>query len=120
PPLPSRLGKVTQRKAIDGSPLIYEVEDEEVFVAPSNPGKAFCLQKLRFSDGRSEFRICYYMIAHKPRMKGKWAFGQFAPMMTPDELEMIVAIVRRKGWISSAAAEFESAATGVLEQGVNS
>ncbi|HKO19198.1 MAG TPA: hypothetical protein VJU82_09965 [Acidobacteriaceae bacterium] len=104
PPLPSRLGKVTQRKGIDGSPLIYEVEDEEVFVAPSNAGKAFSLQKLRFSDGRIEFRICYYMIAHKPRMKGKWAFGQFAPMMTPQELEMIMDIVCQKGWVSSDVA----------------
>jgi hypothetical protein len=101
PPLPSRLGKKTRRKTIDGAPLNYVVEDEEVFVAPSDETKAFCFQKLRFDDGRVEFRLCYYMIARRPRMKGKWAFGQFAPMMTPEELEMVFEIARRRGWIGT-------------------
>ena len=79
--------------------MIYTVEDEVVFEAPSTPGKAFCLQKLRFEDGRDEFRICYYMIARKPRMKGKWAYGQFAPMMTPKELQLIFEKAKEKGWL---------------------
>jgi hypothetical protein len=101
PPLPSRLGKKTRRKTIDGAPLNYEVEEEEVFVAPSDSTKAFCFQKLRFDDGRIEFRLCYYMIARRPRMKGKWAFGQFAPMMTPEELAKVFDIARKRGWIEA-------------------
>jgi len=101
PPLPSRVGKETRRKTIDGAPLIYTVEEEEVFVAPSNDAKAFCFQKLRFDDGRTEFRLCYYMIARRPKMKGKWAFGQFAPMMTPDELALMFRIARERGWIAA-------------------
>ena len=77
----------------------YEVIDEDVFPAPSNPKKAFCLQKLKFSDGREEFRIAYYMIAHKPRMKDKWAWGQFAPMMTKEEMQEIFRRVTEKGWL---------------------
>lgn len=100
PALPSRINKETRRKRIDGSPLVYTVEDEDVFVAPSNEEKAFCLQKLRFDDGRVEFRICYYMIAQKPRMKGKWAFGQFAPMMTAEEMTMIFDKVKARGWLA--------------------
>jgi len=106
PPLPpSRIGVITRTKKIDGSPMIYRVEDEDFFIAPSNLGKAFRLQQLRFDDGagfetgHTEYRICYYMIAHRPRMKGKWAFGQFAPLMTPEELSLIVSKLRNKGWI---------------------
>ncbi len=60
----------------------YTVADEHVFLAATNPKKAFAIHKLRFDDGREEFRIGYYMIAQRPRLKGKWAWGQFAPMMT--------------------------------------
>jgi len=100
PKLPSRLGKTTRTKTIDGQPMVYTVVDEDVFAAPSNPEKAFCLQKLHFGNGLIRFRICYYMIAHKPRMKGKWAFGQFAPIMTgEEELRLIFERAKQKGWI---------------------
>ncbi len=85
--------------------MVYRVEDEDFFIAPSNPSKAFRLQQLRFDDGggfeggHTEYRVCYYMIAHRPRMKGKWAFGQYAPLMTREELSLIVSKLRAKGWI---------------------
>jgi hypothetical protein len=99
PALPTRLGKITKTKAIDGSPLIYKVIDEEVFIAPSNANKAFALHRIRIEDGREEFRIGYYMIAHRPRMKGKWAWGQFAPIMTKGEMELIFEKAKVHGWI---------------------
>ena len=99
PPLPKRLGKKTKAKAIDGSPLVYTVIDEEVFLAKSNPNKAFSLHKIRHEDGREEFRIGYYMIAHKPRMKGRWAWGQYAPMMTKEEMSEIFDRLKTKGWL---------------------
>jgi len=108
---PSRLGLITETKKIDGSPLIFRVEDEDFFVAPSNPGKAFRLQKLLVDDGSGlenghlEVRISYYMIAHKPRMKGKWAFGQFAPMMTLAEVRLITDKLERKGWLVTTPPE---------------
>ena len=95
----SRIGCKTTRKMIDGKPLIYTVIDEDIFLAPSNNRKAFCLQKLKFDDGCEEFRIAYYMIAEKPRMHGKWAYGQFAPMMTKEEMIIIFEKAREKGWI---------------------
>lgn len=99
PPLPKRLGKKTERVGISGKPLIYTVVDEGVFLAKSNPNKAFCIHKLRHADGREEFRIGYYMIAHKPRMKGKWAWGQFAPMMTKEEMSEIFDTIKKNGWM---------------------
>jgi hypothetical protein len=105
PPLYSRIGQITQRKKIDGSPLVFRVEDEEVFLALSNPKKAFCLQKILIDDGQGfenghvEYRIFYYMIIHKSRGKGKWGYGQFAPMMTTEELALIVQKMKAKGWL---------------------
>jgi len=95
----SRLGHKSHIQTIDGKQTSYEVVDEELFLAPSNNRKAFCLHKLRFGDGREVFRIAYYMIAEKPRMRGKWAYGQFAPMMTEEEMRMIFEKVRAKGWM---------------------
>jgi hypothetical protein len=107
PPLPpSRVGLVTRRK-IDGSPLVYRVEVDEFFVALSNPKKAFYLQKLRFDDGdgfdkgHDEYRISYYMVAHKPRTKGKWQFAQYAPFMTREELKLVLQKMQSKRWGTS-------------------
>ena len=86
PPLPTSLGKKTKLKDIRGNERSYEVTAEEVFVAQSNPNKAFAVHKIKWDDGREEFRIGYFMIAHRPRMKGKWAWGQYAPMMTETEM----------------------------------
>jgi hypothetical protein len=106
PPLPtSRKGVITKTEKIDGSPMIYRVEDDAIFEAPSNPAKAFLLQKLVFDEGQGfesgpvMFRIAYYMIANRPRIKGKWAYGQFAAMMTPAELKVIVRRMEEKGWL---------------------
>ena len=99
PKLPNRLGKKTRTKKIDGSPMIYTVIDEDIFLAKSNSKKAFCLHKIRYENGKEEFRIGYYMIAHKPSRRGKWAWGQFAPMMTKDEMTEIFDKLKAKGWI---------------------
>ncbi|MFA6321433.1 MAG: hypothetical protein WCY36_06220 [Candidatus Omnitrophota bacterium] len=98
PPFPKRLGKKTKTKGIDGSPFVYTVIDEDIFLAKSNPNKAFCLHKIIHENGKEGFRIGYYMIAHKPRMKGKWAWGQFAPMMTKEEMLEIIDRLKAKKW----------------------
>ncbi|MDY0362974.1 MAG: hypothetical protein RBR08_16110 [Desulforegulaceae bacterium] len=99
PELPTRLGKTTRTKSIAGHPIEFTVIDEDIFIAPSNPEKAFCLHKIKFTTGEVEFRIGYYMIGHRPRMEGKWAWGQYAPIMTAEEMQMIFDRVRDKGWI---------------------
>jgi hypothetical protein len=110
PPLPvSRVGKITRRKKIDGTPLVFRVDDQELFVAPSNRKKAYLLQKIRIDDGEGfvkghwEYRIAYYMIGHRDRVKGRWAFGQFAPIMTPEDLAAIVQRLQQKGWLAQGS-----------------
>jgi hypothetical protein len=107
PPLPrSRIGKVTRTRRIDGSPLEFRVDDDDLFTAPSNAKKAYLLQKVRMDDGEGfdkghdEYRIAYYMIGHRKRVRGKWAFGQFAPIMTPEDLVAIVKRMKEKGWLN--------------------
>jgi len=99
PPLPSRLNKTTKTKNIDGNPFEFKIVEEEIFPAPSNSRKAFCLHKIRHASGKEEFRIGYYMISQRPRMKGKWAWGQYAPIMTAEEMRMIFERAKAKGWI---------------------
>jgi hypothetical protein len=83
---------------------VFRVEDEVVFLAAGNRKKAFRVQRLRmwddagFDKGLIEYRICYYIIAHKPRMKDNWAFGQFAPMFSPDDFATLLKIIQAKGW----------------------
>jgi len=101
PKPPSRIGKVTRRKNIDGSPMVYTVLDEIVHIPRSNPNKAIYLQMLQFEDDKhKEMRLCYYMIGHKPRGKGKWLYGQFATMIRRDDFEQIMSKALGKGWIS--------------------
>jgi hypothetical protein len=99
PPLPTRLNKITTRLTIDGQPMSYTVVDEAVFLAAANEKKAFCLERLKHADGREEFRLSYYMIGEKPRMKGKWVWGQFAPMMTKEDMALIFEQAKAKGWL---------------------
>jgi hypothetical protein len=99
PQLPTRLGKTTKTKGIDGHPVEFTVVGEDIFPALSNPKKAFCLHKLQHANGKVEIRIGYYMIAHRLRMKGKWAWGQYAPIMSAQEMKMIFERARLKGWI---------------------
>src|SRR4051794_35263582 len=101
PKPPCRVGKVTRAKYIDGSTMVYTVLDEIVHLPRSNPSKALYLQMLQFEDdGRQEMRFCYYMIGQKPRGKGKWLFGQFAPMIRREDLDEIMLKARVKGWIT--------------------
>jgi hypothetical protein len=98
---PSRIGKVTSRKFIDGSPMTYTVLDEIIHIPKSNPGKAIYLQKLRFEDGgREEMRLCYYIIGYRGHTKGKWVYGQFATMIGKEDFEQIMSRAREKGWIA--------------------
>jgi hypothetical protein len=101
PPLPTRKGKTSKRKDIDGNPMNYTIIDEDIFESPLNKRKAFCLHHIRFDDGRETFRIGYYMIAQRPRMKGKWAWGQYAPMMNKQEMQLIFERAIKKGWIKN-------------------
>lgn len=100
PLLPSNIGKVKTIETIHGKPRRIKVLDEIRHTQSSNPDKAFYLQRLRLeNEGREEFRFGYYIIGVKPRMRGKWAWGQSAPMVPAEDFQAVIREAAARGWI---------------------
>ena len=49
-------------------------------------------------NDRIEVRLGYYVIGEKPRMKGKWVWGQYAAMMPIEDFKFLVDEALRRGW----------------------
>jgi hypothetical protein len=95
PPLPSNIEKIG---TINGKPS-FTVLDEVTQVQSSAPDKAIYLQQLQFEDGHIELRLAYYIIGKKPKMAGKWAWGQFTTMIPTKDFQAIIRKASKKGWI---------------------
>jgi hypothetical protein len=54
--------------------------------ASEYPEKVFILQEVESQHAKEKelklFRIGYYIIGKKPKMRGKWVWGQYAPFIT--------------------------------------
>ena len=61
--------------------------------------KIFVLQEIFFEDGRQQIRIGYYIIGEKPKMRGKWVWGQFCPFFPPEDLKELIRRAEEKGII---------------------
>ena len=101
PEPPTHINQVTERKTIDGRPMIYTIVDEIIRVPKSNPRKAIYLQMLEHEPaGRREMRVCYFMVSVKGRTKGRWVFAQFAPLIGQKDFEFLICQARQKGWVT--------------------
>lgn len=96
--IPLRFSLEGQCRKIDDGSRKFEVKDY-VSVVPSNSDgdKVVLLEKIEFEDGSKEFRLGYYIIGHKGRFKGKWAWGQFAPFIPAEDLTKLMERAREKG-----------------------
>jgi len=100
PPIPSKIGKKGALIDIDGNKQHFIILDEVTHVQSTYPGKVICLQRLRFeSDCHIELRLAYYIIGKKPKMAGKWVWGQYATMMPVEDFQTIISKATEKGWI---------------------
>lgn len=100
PPLPDNQGKKTSWTDIHGRKRPILIVDEIKRLQSNAPHKAIYLQKIKFEDeNRVEFRLMYYIIGKKPKMKGKWVFGQFATLIPVKDFKAIIRAAKRKGWI---------------------
>jgi hypothetical protein len=64
------------------------------------PHKTIVLQKIRHeTDGRIEYRLGYYMIGVKPRMAGKWTWGQYATLIPARGFRALIKQAERRDWI---------------------
>ena len=101
PPIPSNTEKRRSITDIDGKKQYFTVLGEVTQVQSDYPDKVIYLQRIQFEkDGRIELRLAYYIIGKKPRMAGKWVWGQYATMMPVEDFQAIIEKARRKGWLS--------------------
>ena len=61
----------------------------------------FTLQRIKHEDGSEEFRFGYYVIGKKPRMKGKWVWGQYCPLVPKADFEGIISEAKKRGWLDA-------------------
>jgi len=94
PPPPEHIGD-TEGPKNDRFKVIDEIIQRDSHYA----GKAIYLQKIQFvKDNRIELRPCYFIIGEKPSVKGKWVWGESAPMILPDDFSVLVSKAKEKGW----------------------
>ena len=43
-----------------------------------------------------QYRICYYIVGRNGRMKGKWTWGQYSPMISAHDLEDLLRKAREE------------------------
>lgn len=105
PEPPSQIGKRSWLPEHPDHKYWFTIIDEvrhhqSTFAAGTSEGKLLCLQLLRFEEtGMEELRLGYYIIGKKPRMLGKWVWGQFATMMPIEDFRALVDKARDKGWL---------------------
>jgi hypothetical protein len=101
PELKSHVGKRGKLKMPpDDKIRQYEITDEICVPQTDNPKKVFCLQHIQYQEtGRIELRLCYFIIGKKEGMKGKWTYGQYAPLMPLKDFKAIVTLAQKKGWL---------------------
>jgi len=62
--------------------------------------KFFILQEFFWENGKRELRLGYYMLGKKPKMRGKWVWGQYAPFIPEKDLKKLLLKAKKKGIIS--------------------
>jgi hypothetical protein len=100
PALPSKKGARGSIVHPDGSRWPFTVTDEIVIEQSDLPEKRICLQRINFGGAKEELRLGYYIIGKKPRMLGKWVWGQFAPLIPMADFEKLVHQAISRGWVS--------------------
>lgn len=90
---PKRSGKVTD---INGIRKGFTIDKQVELSQSDNPEKIFVLQEIVFEDGKKEIRIGYYIIGKKPKMRGKWVWGQYCPMIPRQDFEELIKLAKKK------------------------
>lgn len=57
--------------------------------ATEYPEKVFILQEVESERGKL-LRIGYYIIGKKPKMNGKWVWGQYCPFIIANDLKNLI------------------------------
>src|SRR5713226_9637063 len=100
PALPSKKGARVSIVDTRGARWHFTVTDEIVIEQSDLLEKRICLQQITFDGEKKELRLGYYIIGKKPRMLGKWVWGQFAPFIPMADFDKLVHKAIRRGWVS--------------------
>jgi len=101
PELVTTIGKIAKTKDPDGTIVEWDVIDE--IRKNEYDEKIFIFQRLQRKNNDEElemYRFGYYIIGKKPKMLGKWVWGQFAPFFTSDDFVSIMKEAKSKGWFT--------------------
>jgi hypothetical protein len=103
PPLPSRIGERGTAERPLGGHYDWEVIDQILRIQSNRPNKLLVFEKFRMEeDGHVQFRFGYYKIGVKEGRKGKWVWGQYAPMIPVEDFKYIVEEAEKKGLVLRA------------------
>lgn len=82
-----------------GIRLRFTITDEIRKFQSDNRDKLIVLQRIEFEHGRKEIRLGYYIIGKKPKMKGRWVWGQFATLMPLRDFKTLIHRAVKRGWL---------------------
>ncbi len=90
------------------------IREAWIFMKQNNhPNKVFILERLKkhllegesaYSDmgtktGEIEYRFGYYILGQIGKMKDRWTWGQFCPLIPKEDLDRLLRLARDKGVI---------------------
>jgi hypothetical protein len=100
PALPTTIRKRGHARKPSGQWIHWTVVDEIVRIQSNRAAKALYLQQLKRDDDNGvNLRLGYYIIGQKPRMKGKWVWGESAAIMPAEDFKYLFEEAKRKGWL---------------------
>jgi len=100
PPHPTSINKPRFLITVpDGYRYRFTVTDEILRPQTGTPEKLLCLQRIKFEDNKEEIRLGYYIIGKKPKMRGKWVWGQYCTLLPLSDFRELVRAAEEKGWI---------------------
>jgi len=78
------------QKTISGEKQELEIEERLAISQSDTSKKIFVLEKMVYPSGKKEIRFGYYIIGKKGKFEDRWAWGQFAPFIPPEDLKNII------------------------------
>lgn len=65
-----------------------------IYQASTKQDKVIVLDEIQINKTK-ELRLRYNIIGVKPRMRGKWVFGQFATFVSPTNFKILVKLAKK-------------------------
>ena len=86
---------------INGRRRYFKIIEPPIIVKQSTyHEKVFIFQRVQFEDdGTIELRLGYYIIGKKPRMRGRWVWGQSCPLMPEGDFTRLMLAAKNRGWM---------------------